>query len=94
MFKIKNKTNGMTLRTGFNTRKEASDLTKKGSIMKDSISKYLEKKYNIDSDSVRYAEEEGLDQGAVEVYGTMPNTSKEEWFFAGYDSEIEAEICD
>ena len=63
-------------------------------VMKDSISKHLEKKYNIDSHSVRYAEEEGLEEGAVEVFGTMPNTSKEEWFFAGYDSEIEAEIGD
>jgi hypothetical protein len=30
--------------------------------------------------------------GSVNVYGTMPNTDKTGWYFAGWDSELLAEV--
>lgn len=68
----------------------------RGRVSKDEIRSYLAERYNVDITAVKTGaeaseEEAGLYHGEETswvVFGTMPNTNQEGWFFAGYEGDI------
>jgi hypothetical protein len=64
------------------------------------IRTYLMETYEVEADCVKNGAEADEDQAGLYtgeedswvVYGQMPNTNETGWFFAGYSTEIEADI--
>jgi hypothetical protein len=55
----------------------------------DRVLSHLAETYGVEEDlHIRYIDDPDYGEGAIEVYGTMPNSDAVGWWFAGYEAEI------
>ncbi len=58
--------------------------------MNKELKQHLMERYEVQK--VRYLKDPDYRAGAIECYGTMPNTNQEGWFFVGFEDELLQEL--